>query len=581
MKDERVRRFVESKKLYFTVCFILMVFLTGSTIFAAMTAPSKPIDTTDNVIKCAGAGATGVMIEMLGGNLVGAASVHLNTNSMPLFMPVFGTANNSNPDPWLYNAYYNTVSSKKVSNASVEAYKAANGPGTLDTTTIINGTIPILVNRPDFIIGTESDLSKFIKEINNGKSPTSSEYYTPFFGTGAGMANPQQIMDTVSSYAKGMQSVIDKSNGTIKGRYGNPTQIAEDFRDFYGGMMNFCTAKVASLKVNAVKAITVTGITNAEWSVQSGKAEDIFNEYIKAAGGVAIGQEDLVMTTKELLEADVLLCANTAIRTALLTSFDNAGYSLTQIPKLYVIPKGVYGWNLRSPEGALATPWLTSVFYPQLSKIINPVYVTAYFYSNYYHYTGNLEEIIGVVLTSTCLPEGISVDLSSWDGSSPHAITASDTKLTLYVEGNSLNTYTMKINYPEGVTAKSVKYTSSASKIASISSSGKITAKKPGIAEITATITTQTDRTVVLKTSVTVKNAYVSITKSKVKMMKGSSYKFIAKGYGLTGETKWSSSDISVATVNKNGKVIAKKAGSTYITASIYGKAKKIKIIVK
>ena len=390
-----------------------LVLLLSTPLYAAMPAPTAPISANDKVIKCAGAGATGVMIEMLGGNLVGAAAVHLSPERMPLFLPVFGTANNAAPDPWLYNAYYNLSANIPTMKASSEAYVATSGPGSLDTETIIRGTIPLLVNRPHFILSAAETVAPFVEEI------AKTESYAPSYGVGAGMANPEQIMATITSYAEGMQAVIDGSKGKLKGRYGNPVDIAADFADFYTTTMTYCGETVANLNKEVVKAITITGQSNDEWSVQDGSSSDIFNEYIKAAGGLPIGQTDTVMTTTELLEADVLLVSSAALKTALLSAFDKAGLKASELPSIYMIPTGVYGWNLRSPEGALTTPWLTSIFYPELAGLpeINPVYTTAYFYSNFYHYTGNLEEILGIVLTENSLPSGVSVDLSSWDAS--------------------------------------------------------------------------------------------------------------------------------------------------------------------
>ncbi len=409
-------KFNEFKK---QIAFLAAVAVLGTSIIipasAEMLPPSNPTSTDSNVIKVAGSGATGVMLEMLGGNLVGADAVHLSTAKMPLFMPVFGTDNNDTPDPYLYNAFYNTAvtDDEKVENASQTAYQSVSGPGALITEADSDGIIPMLKFRPDFIIGSSTDetLKACIDAVPD------EENYNPVLGVGQGMADPEQIMATIKSFAEGMQSVIDNSDEKIVGRYGDPADIAEDFCEFYNRTMNYCEEKVASLNKEKVKVINVTGISSSEWAVQYGGAEDIYNRYIEKAGGTPIGQEDLVMTTHELTQADILLASNNDIKTELEKAFDSAGYSSSEIPSIYVTPRGVYGWQLRSPEGALTVPWLTSIFYPELAnnEEINPVYTTAYFYKKYYHYTGKLEELIGTVLTSNSLPESLSVDLSDWD----------------------------------------------------------------------------------------------------------------------------------------------------------------------
>lgn len=431
--SKRTKIWMYPVKVFIVVMILISV--VGTSVFAAMTAPSKPISTEDGIIKCAANGAVGVMVEMLGGDMVSASQIHLDTNNMPLFMPVFGSANNQVPDPWLYNAFYNTASKQDVTNASSAGWGGLSGPGSLDTT-VVNGTIPLLINRPDFIAAAATDVASFVDSINQ------TESYSPYYGVGAGMANPQQIMATVTSYAKGMQEVIDKSNGKLKARYGNPVDIASKFSAFYSGVMDYCNQKIKELNLDTVKVINISGVSNSEWAVQSAEAVDIFNEYIKKAGGTPIGQTDGIMTTSELLGAKALLVGSIALKTSVETAFDNAGYTAAQIPKIYVIPRGVYLWSVRSPEGALTVPWLTSLFYPELADRpeINPVYTTAYYYSNFYHYTGNLEEIIGVVLTNVSLAEGVTVDLSNWDSSIVPGVAPIKTDIIYEVSGGTNST---------------------------------------------------------------------------------------------------------------------------------------------
>ncbi len=73
--------------------------------------------------------------------------------------------------------------------------------------------------------------------------------------------------------------------------------------------------------------------------------------------------------------------------------------------------------------------------------------------------------------------------------------------------------------------------------------------------------------------------AAVKLNKTKATIYVGSSK--VLKVKGISGKVKWSSSKKSVATVNSKGKVTAKKAGKTTITAKVNKKTYQCKITVK
>lgn len=129
--------------------------------------------------------------------------------------------------------------------------------------------------------------------------------------------------------------------------------------------------------------------------------------------------------------------------------------------------------------------------------------------------------------------------------------------------------------------AKSAKITwkSSDDKVIKISDDGKVTAVKKGTATITAIYNNKNYKcrfTVVNQNTQSNKNK-IYITKSRAKLEVGSALKLKIKG--TQKKVTWKSSNTKVADVSA-GKVVAKKAGSAIITATVNGKKYKCTITV-
>lgn len=112
-------------------------------------------------------------------------------------------------------------------------------------------------------------------------------------------------------------------------------------------------------------------------------------------------------------------------------------------------------------------------------------------------------------------------------------------------------------------TQKKIIWKSSNEKIATVSKAGKVTAKKKGIATIKAIIGKKT-----LKCIVRIETP--SINKTALNLYVGETHRL--KINGNSQKIKWSSSNISTATVASNGVVTVKKAGIAKITAKIANK---------
>lgn len=135
----------------------------------------------------------------------------------------------------------------------------------------------------------------------------------------------------------------------------------------------------------------------------------------------------------------------------------------------------------------------------------------------------------------------------------------------------------------KNVADKTLTFTSSNKKVASVSSSGKITAKKTGKAVIKAKLST--GRTANLQ--VTVKKAPSKITtrparRKTIARRKKFQIKVKLPAGSASNQITYTSSKPKVAKVNAKGKVTAKKKGTAIITVKTFNKKKaKIKVQVK
>ena len=121
-------------------------------------------------------------------------------------------------------------------------------------------------------------------------------------------------------------------------------------------------------------------------------------------------------------------------------------------------------------------------------------------------------------------------------------------------------------------TKKKVTWSTSKKAVATVNKSGKVVANKTGTTVISAKVDKKT-----LKCTVVVKAP--TISKKSVKLKVGSSVTL--KMNGTKSKVIWSSSNKSIATVNKYGKVTAKKAGKATITATVLGRKYKCTVTVE
>ncbi|WP_273130269.1 Ig-like domain-containing protein [Bacillus weihaiensis] len=137
---------------------------------------------------------------------------------------------------------------------------------------------------------------------------------------------------------------------------------------------------------------------------------------------------------------------------------------------------------------------------------------------------------------------------------------------------------------PSDSTDKTVKWTSSNTKIATVDSKGKVTAKTKGTVTMTASVKGAKDVKVNVTVTAPIAAKSVKLNKTSVTINKGKTYTLTASvsPSNTTNKTiKWKSSNTKVAKVDSKGKVTAIGAGTAKITATTSnGKASSATITV-
>lgn len=132
-------------------------------------------------------------------------------------------------------------------------------------------------------------------------------------------------------------------------------------------------------------------------------------------------------------------------------------------------------------------------------------------------------------------------------------------------------TFTLKTKVTvKGNASKKVAYKTSNSKVATVSSKGKITARRKGKATITVYSTANKKKVCKIKVTVGTPVSKVTLNKTSATLIKGKTLKLkatVAPSKANVKSVIWKTSNKKIATVSKNGVVTAKKAGTVKITA--------------
>ena len=185
----------------------------------------------------------------------------------------------------------------------------------------------------------------------------------------------------------------------------------------------------------------------------------------------------------------------------------------------------------------------------------------------------------------TAKAAGTATITATADGKSASCkVTVNGQPATVPVQSVELNTNKVELSVgeanklvatvtPEAATNKEVTWNSSKPEVATVDKEGKVVAQKPGTTTITVTTVegnkTATCEVIVKETPVAVTG--VELNTNKVELSVGEENKLVATvtpEAATNKEVTWNSSKPEVATVDKEGKVVAQKPGTTTITVT-------------
>jgi len=157
------------------------------------------------------------------------------------------------------------------------------------------------------------------------------------------------------------------------------------------------------------------------------------------------------------------------------------------------------------------------------------------------------------------------------------SVSLNTSNLNLYVG----DTYSLRATInPTNATNKTINWSSNDNSVATVNSNGVVTAKRKGSALITASADGKSTsvRVYVLEN---IKN-YFELTRNSITLDQNEDYRLDFDS-NLTNDARdisWSTSNSSVATVNSNGVITARKKGTATITGRINGITSKIVVTV-
>jgi iron complex transport system substrate-binding protein len=183
---------------------------------------------------------------------------------------------------------------------------------------------------------------------------------------------------------------------------------AQAFVEYYQDSLAWPYARIKEIKESQRPRVLVLNFIGG--ALGTINKFDICHEYITSAGGINLAADYLAGSggitqhidpeSVILWDPEIILTYSQESQREILSNSALQNVRAVKNKRIYTVPYGIYLWSVRSGEGALMTPWLGTVFYPQLFSDVDLEELVRDFYLRFYKHSPSDEEVVSILAGS-------------------------------------------------------------------------------------------------------------------------------------------------------------------------------------
>ncbi|MGN0077169.1 MAG: hypothetical protein ACI36V_00090 [Coriobacteriales bacterium] len=348
---------------------------------------------------------------------------------------LFGTSTyNSNPNPYMVNAVYNAQNADAIAAGSKTAatpamvfdgYRTGGPTASVEPYGAVEGNETVWDMLPDVILGNNKGYDYNSAEFAGAAAAANGVSSYSTIGVVYDSTNIYTMIDSMYNLASAGKKAAASTGKTT--RYGNPTDIAENYELYVKGIQGYVLKKLGSKEKKTVALISnYDPATETYTLVPTGVAEGTAasNRYLEAVQFVAknLGDEKQTVTAAELDGVDLIMVGSQAGSEVLSDTETIVGsLSASQQKKTYWVNSAngsagsCYGVVMNSVENAQNFGRIMGCLYPEY---VDQSDLVAYYYQNFYHLkTSSLSAAIANAMDGVRNWNNTAADATSWEKS--------------------------------------------------------------------------------------------------------------------------------------------------------------------